>query len=81
LLRLGLEILLFDTIETSPVEFRCKRSYERVVNIVTASGREEVEDMLEKGEGAEPTCHFCISGYYLNEDALCGILAPLPVVM
>jgi molecular chaperone Hsp33 len=81
MLRLALENLHFDTIETRPVEFRCKCSYERVVNIVTALGREEVEDMLEKDKGAELTCHFCNSVYYLDEDALRGILEPPPPVV
>ena len=80
-LRLALGGLPFDTLETRPVEFRCKCSYDRVLNIVTALGREEVEDMLEKDKGAELTCHFCNSVYYLDEDALRGILEPPPPVV
>jgi molecular chaperone Hsp33 len=78
MLRIALGDLPFDTLETRPVEFRCKCSYERVVQIVTALGREEVQDMLEKDKGAELTCHFCNSVYYLDEDALRGILEPPP---
>jgi molecular chaperone Hsp33 len=81
MLRLALGNVPFDTLETRPVEFRCKCSYERVVNIVTALGREEVEDMLEKDKGAELTCHFCNSVYYLDEDALRAILEPPPPVV
>jgi molecular chaperone Hsp33 len=81
MLRLALGNIPFDTLDTRPVEFRCKCSYERVVNIVTALGREEVEDMLEKDKGAELTCHFCNSVYYLDEDALRGILEPPPPVV
>ncbi|HEY9433478.1 MAG TPA: Hsp33 family molecular chaperone HslO [Blastocatellia bacterium] len=81
MLRLALRGLPFDTLESRPVEFRCKCSYERVVRIVTALGREEVEDMIEKDKGAELTCHFCNSVYYLDEDALRGILEPPPPVM
>ena len=81
MLRLALGGLPFDTLETRPVEFRCKCSYDRVLNIVTALGREEVEDMLEKDKGAELTCHFCNSVYYLDEDALRGILEPPPPVV
>jgi len=81
MLRLALGGLPFHTLETRPVEFRCKCSYDRVLNIVTALGREEVEDMLEKDKGAELTCHFCNSVYYLDEDALRGILEPPPPVV
>lgn len=66
----------FDVLETHPVEFRCKCSYDRAVSIVTALGRDEVEDMLAKDRGAELTCHFCSSVYYLNEAALHEILNP-----
>jgi molecular chaperone Hsp33 len=76
LLRLSLGDLAFDVLETHPIEFRCKCSYERAVNIVTALGRDEVEDMLEKDKGAELTCHFCNAVYYLDEDALRRILEP-----
>jgi molecular chaperone Hsp33 len=78
MLRLALGDLPFETLDARPVEFRCKCSYERVVSIVTALGREEVEDMLEKDKGAELTCHFCNSVYYLDEDALRVILDPPP---
>jgi molecular chaperone Hsp33 len=82
MLRLALGNIPFDMLDARPVEFRCKCSYERVVSIVTALGREEVEDMLEKDKGAELTCHFCNSVYYLDEDALRSILEPpSPVVM
>jgi molecular chaperone Hsp33 len=81
MLRLALVDIPFDTLETRPVEFRCKCSYERVVSLVTALGREEVEDMLEKDKGAELTCHFCNSVYYLDEDALRAILEPPPTVV
>ncbi len=82
MLRNSLGDFYFNTLETLPVEFRCKCSYERVVNIVTALGREEVEDMLLKDKGAELTCHFCNSVYYLDENALREILEPpQPLVM
>ncbi len=82
MLRLALGGFPFDTLETHPVEFRCKCSYERVVKIVTALGPEEVQDMLEKDKGAELTCHFCNAVYYLDEDALRKILEPpQPLVM
>jgi molecular chaperone Hsp33 len=82
LLEQTLGTIPFDVLETHPVEFRCKCSYERAVNIVTALGNEEVEDMLVKDNGAELTCHFCGAVYYLDEAALKDILdPPAPVLM
>jgi len=82
LLPSALEDLGFNVLETRPVEFLCKCSYDRAVSIVTALGTEEVADMLEKDKGAELTCHFCSSVYYLDEEALRRILdPPQPPVM
>jgi molecular chaperone Hsp33 len=80
LLGVALGALDFEILERRPVEFRCTCSLERARRIVTALGREEVEDMLEKDKGAELTCHFCSAVYYLDEEALTQILAP-PLAM
>ncbi|MGE0882936.1 MAG: Hsp33 family molecular chaperone HslO [Blastocatellales bacterium] len=69
-------------LETHSVEFRCKCSYERAVNIVRMLGEAEVSDMLEKDKGAELICHFCGEVYYLDENVLSDILnPPQPVLM
>jgi molecular chaperone Hsp33 len=82
MLQTALGNLAIDVLERHPVEFRCKCSYGRAVNIVTALGREEVQDMLEKDNGAELTCHFCNEVYYLDDAALRGILdSPTSLVM
>lgn len=74
--------LPLDVLDRSPLEFRCNCSYERAVHIVSSLERAEVEDMLEKDKGAELTCHFCSSVYYLDEEALRLILnPPEPLVM
>lgn len=74
--------LPLDMLDRSPLEFRCNCSYERAVHIVSCLERAEVEDMLEKDKGAELTCHFCSSVYYLDEEALRLILnPPEPLVM
>ena len=80
ILHIALGGLPFEVLEERPLEFRCNCSYERAFNIVSALGRDEVEDMLEKDRGAELTCHFCSEVYYLDEAALEKILAP-PIVM
>lgn len=70
----------FDVLEKIPVEFRCRCSYERAINLVAALGESEVKDMLEKDKGAELTCGFCNEVYSLDEDALLQILTP-PTIM
>ena len=78
ILQAALGDLAFEVLEEQAVEFHCKCSYERAVSIVTALGREEVEDMLIKDQGAELTCQFCNAVYHLDEAALKGILDPPP---
>ncbi|HYV06579.1 MAG TPA: Hsp33 family molecular chaperone HslO [Blastocatellia bacterium] len=55
--------------------FVCQCSRERALLIISALGRKEVEDMLEKDNGAELTCHFCSESYHLDAGDLRDILA------
>jgi molecular chaperone Hsp33 len=76
MLRVVLGEIEFEMLETIAIEFQCKCSYQRAVNIVTALGEEEVQDMLLKDKGAELICHFCNEKYFLDEAALEQILEP-----
>ncbi|MFN7928278.1 MAG: Hsp33 family molecular chaperone HslO [Blastocatellia bacterium] len=69
-------IIPFEVLEKIPVEFRCRCSYERAVSLVAALGEAEIQDMLEKDQGAQLTCGFCNEVYALDEAALQQILAP-----
>ena len=80
ILQEALGLIDFEVMEKIPVEFRCRCSYERAVNLVSALGENEVKDMLEKDNGAELTCGFCNEVYALDEAALLQILAP-PILM
>jgi molecular chaperone Hsp33 len=62
-------------LEEKPPRFHCQCSRERALLIVSALGREEVEDMLAKDDGAELICHFCNEAYRLTSEDLSGILA------
>jgi molecular chaperone Hsp33 len=62
-------------LEEREPRFFCRCSRERAVLIISALGRDEVEDMLAKDNGAELTCHFCNESYQLNAEDLNGILA------
>ena len=67
---MGLKVL-----EEREPRFVCQCSRERALLIISALGRDEVEDMLEKDNGAELTCHFCNESYQLSAEELIGILA------
>ncbi|HWO00732.1 MAG TPA: Hsp33 family molecular chaperone HslO [Blastocatellia bacterium] len=62
-------------LEEREPRFLCQCSRERALLIVSALGRDEVEDMLEKDKGAELTCHFCNESYRLTAADLNEILA------
>ena len=58
--------------ETEP-RFYCQCSRERALLIISALGPEEVEDMIEKDNGAELICHFCNEAYQISADELVGL--------
>jgi molecular chaperone Hsp33 len=62
-------------LEEKEPRFACQCSQERALLIISALGRDEVQDMLEKDNGAELTCHFCNESYQLTADDLSEILA------
>jgi molecular chaperone Hsp33 len=62
------------TLKEIEPHFHCQCSRRRALLIISALGRSEVEDMLEKDDGAELTCHFCNEVYRITGDELRGIL-------
>jgi len=65
-----LDLLVLD--EKEP-RFYCRCSRERALLIISALGREEVEDMLETDNGAELICHFCNEAYQISAEELVGL--------
>ncbi|HET9528951.1 MAG TPA: Hsp33 family molecular chaperone HslO [Blastocatellia bacterium] len=61
-------------LEEKEPRFFCQCSRERALLIISALGREEVEDMIEKDNGAELICHFCNEAYQITEEELSSIL-------
>ena len=60
-----------DVLETSPVEYRCYCSDERVSRALVSMGRDELLSLIEEQNGAELTCQFCDKVYsYTGEDLL-----------
>jgi molecular chaperone Hsp33 len=74
MLRAALGELDLMVLEEREPGFYCQCSRERALQIISSLGREEVEDMLAKDNGAELICHFCNEAYQITGDELNGIL-------
>lgn len=48
-----------ETLETSPIEYRCYCSRDRVERALISLGRDELRSLLEEQGGCELTCQFC----------------------
>lgn len=68
---------LFVFPESQKVNFHCGCSFERVLGALKMLGEAELEDMIEKDEGAEAICQFCGEVYQANEIQLNQLIADL----
>ncbi len=62
-------------LEEKVPRFKCHCSHERALLIISALGRQEVQDMLTEDNGAELICHFCNEKYGITGRELEEILA------
>lgn len=72
---MGLEIFP----ETQMLRFNCGCSFDRVLGALKILGTDELEDMIEKDEGAEATCHFCNENYRATSTELRQLIEELKV--
>jgi molecular chaperone Hsp33 len=63
--------------ETQMVQFSCPCSVHRVLGALKLLGQKELQDMIEKDEGAEATCEFCQEIYQVNSDQLTELIEDL----
>jgi len=70
LLRAVLEEFELEVLETSPIEYRCYCTRERVSRALISLGKEELASLIEEQGGAELTCQFCDKVYHFNGDEL-----------
>ncbi len=70
-----LDLFIFP--EDNPVRFHCGCSFERVLGALKMLGEAELQDMIEKDEGAEAICQFCGEVYQANETQLTQLIADL----
>lgn len=67
---MGLEIFP----EVQLVRFDCGCNWERMLGALKMLGEVELQDMIEKDNGAEATCHFCGEVYQATSDDLAEII-------
>ncbi|MBD2740190.1 Hsp33 family molecular chaperone HslO [Coleofasciculus sp. FACHB-1120] len=70
---LGLVILP----EVQMLQFHCGCSMSRVLGALKMLGEAELQDMIEKDDGAEATCHFCGEVYQASSDELAALIEDL----
>lgn len=63
--------------EVQMVRFHCGCSFDRVLGALKMLGEAELQDMIEKDEGAEATCHFCGEVYQASSDELAQLILDL----
>jgi molecular chaperone Hsp33 len=70
---MGLEIFP----ESQLVRFNCPCSYDRMLGALKMLGEDELQDMIEKDDGAEATCHFCNEIYHTDSHQLAQLIQDL----
>ena len=77
LLRLVLADFDLELLETSPVEYRCYCSRERMRRALISLGKEELENLIQEQGRAEMTCQFCDAVHVFEKDELEALAASL----
>lgn len=63
--------------EVQMLRFHCGCSFDRVLGALKMLGEAELQDMIEKDDGAEATCHFCGEVYQASSDELAQLIEHL----
>ncbi|MBD1922338.1 Hsp33 family molecular chaperone HslO [Microcoleus sp. FACHB-831] len=63
--------------EIQMLRFHCGCSFDRVLGALKMLGEAELQDMIEKDDGAEATCHFCGEVYKASSDELAQLISDL----
>jgi molecular chaperone Hsp33 len=67
--------------QTQMVQFHCPCSYDRVLGALKILGETELQDMIEKDNGAEATCDFCNEVYRVSKEGLAQLIEDLATDM
>ncbi|MBD2313653.1 Hsp33 family molecular chaperone HslO [Desertifilum sp. FACHB-1129] len=63
--------------ETQMVRFDCKCSFHRLLGALKMLGEAELQDMIDKDDGAEATCQFCGEVYRASSHELAELIEAL----
>ena len=74
LLHTVMEDMELEILETSPVEYRCYCSRDRVTATLISLGKKELQEIVEEGETIHIECQFCDTIYDFNPDEIREIL-------
>ncbi len=66
-----------EILETTPVEYRCNCSRERVERALISLGKDELAQMVREGESITTECQFCDTTYRFTPDELQALLSSL----
>ena len=57
-------------LERTPVQYRCTCSRERMEKALISLGRKDLQSLIDEGEGAELSCHFCHRKHFFTTEQL-----------
>jgi molecular chaperone Hsp33 len=63
--------------EIQMIRFHCGCSFDRMLGALKILGEAELQDMIEKDNGAEATCHFCGEVYQASSHELAQLIEDL----
>ena len=62
------------TMEFDDIEYRCRCSAERVLGSLTTLSKEELQDIVSKGEPLSINCDYCQTDYEVGPESLRGLI-------
>ncbi len=66
-----------EILESTPVQYRCYCSRERVKSTLILLGKQELQDIVDKGESTRIECQFCDTNYTFSAEEIESILREL----
>ena len=61
-------------LERTPIRYRCTCSRERMEKALISLGRKDLQSLIDEGEGAEMSCHFCHRKHFFTTEQLRDML-------
>ena len=61
-------------LERTPIRYRCSCSRERMEKALVSLGRKDLQSLIDEGQGAELSCHFCHRKHFFTTEQLTELL-------